>query len=226
MKKKFILILTAVALTGLIIYEQASLLRLTGASWKKENMTWFPGDERIKPAFLGFETTVAHYLWIRTIIYFGGHYVTDGDYKWLINMVDIITKLDPYFYPAYEFAGLIVPDKCKNPDAARVILQRGLTYLGNKKWNISFYLGMLYFEHYNDKETAARYISLASKVPSEQSVKLAGIAASFYNQAGKRNIALEYLAFMYQTSESPDAKRYLLNKITQYRNMNSNELVD
>jgi hypothetical protein len=219
MKKTALLIFAAAVLTGLIIFEQASLLKLTGTSWKKESMTYFPGDERIKPAFLGFETTVAHYLWIRTIIYFGGHYVTDSDYRWLINMIDIITKLDPYFYPAYEFAGLMVPDVCKNPDAARVILQRGLTYLGNTKWNIPFYLGMLYYEHYNDKETAARYISLASKVPSDQSVKLAGIAASFYNQAGKRDMALGFLSFMYETSESPDVKRHLLDQIVRYRNM-------
>lgn len=218
MKKTVILTFAAVALTGLIVFQQVSLLKLTGTSWKKENMAYLPGDERIKPAFLGFETTVAHYLWIRTIIYFGGHYVTDGDYKWLINMVDIITKLDPYFYPAYEFAGLVIPDVCKNPDAAKVILQRGLTYLGKTKWNIPFYLGMIYYEHYNDKETAARYISMASKVPGDQSVKLAGIAASFYNQAGKREMALEFLSFMYETSESPDVKRHLLNQIVKIQN--------
>jgi hypothetical protein len=204
----------------MIVFEQASLLKLTGTTWKKESLTYLPGDERIKPALLGFETTVAHYLWIRTIIYFGGHYVTDRDYRWLINMVDIITKLDPYFYPAYEFAGLIIPDVCKNPDAARVILQRGLTYLGKTKWNIPFYLGMLYYEHYDDKETAALYISMASKVPSEQSAKLAAIAASFYNQAGKRDTALKFLSFMYETSESPDVKRHILEQIARYQNVN------
>jgi hypothetical protein len=219
MRKTVFLISCIVLLTGLIIFEQASLLKLTGTSWKKESMTFLPGDERIRPAFLGFESTAAHYLWIRTIIYFGSHSVTDNDYRWLINMIDIITKLDPYFYPAYEFAALIVPDVCKNPDAARVILQRGLTYLGRTKWNIPFYLGMLYYEHYNDKESAARYISLASKVPGGQRAKLAGIAASFYTEAGKRDMALELLTFMYKTSESPDVKRHLMNQIIKYENM-------
>ena len=41
-------------------------------------------------------------------------------------MVDIITRLNPYFYPAYEFAGIMIPITCNNPEAARVILERDL----------------------------------------------------------------------------------------------------
>ncbi|NLG19053.1 MAG: hypothetical protein GX556_17150 [Fibrobacter sp.] len=212
-RKSYILIFVSVlSITG-IVFTQKKLTVLTGSSWSKESMTYLPGQDRIKGALLGFESTVSHYLWIRTILYFGDHYLSDRNFEWLIQMVDVITRLNPAFYPAYEFAGLMIPDLCGSPDAARVILERGLFHLGDKKWNIAFYLGMIYYKYYNDTKSAADYYALASRVPGENSHKLAGLAASFYREAGMDELGRNLLLFMYETSESPDAKKYLMDKI-------------
>lgn len=213
MRKKLILIILIIGLMSGIIVIQANLTGIRGVEWKKESITYLPKNVLIKPALLGFETTVANYLWIRSVLYFGDHYITDQNFEYLISMVDMVTRLNPYFYPAYEFAGLMIPDLCKNPDAARVILERGIFYLGEKRWNPAFYLGMIYYKYYEDRKQAAYYFALAAQAKGAPVKKLASLASMFYNQTGDRRASHSVLSFLYETSESPDVRKYLLDKL-------------
>ena len=209
----FIAVIIAIATA--INFLQSGLHRITGPQWQQESMTYLPHGERIEPTLLGFETTVAHYLWIRTILYFGGHTITDKQYPWLIDMLDIITRLCPWFYPAYEFAGLMVPDVCRNPEAARIILERGLTHLGATKWNIAFYIGTIHLRYYNDRKTAAHYIARAAMTPGAPREKLATMANAFFTQAGSFQEGMRFLLFAYETSGNPEVRRHLAVKIKE-----------
>ena len=211
--RTFILPATVVCCIAVIGILQSDLHRTTGTKWQQESMTYLPGGSNSKDAFLGFEMTVAHYLWIRMILYFGGHTMTDKQYPWLVDMIDIITRLCPWFYQPYEFAGLMIPDVCDDPGAARVILERGLTYLGVKRWNIAFYMGMIYYKYYDDRQTAADYFARAAMVPSKHRAKLATLAHSFYKKAGSPQEGWRFLSFVYETSENPDVRRHLAQKM-------------
>ena len=200
---------------------QHDLRGITGDNWKQESMTYLPRGDLIKPWLLGFETTVAHYLWIKTVLYFGGHRMKDQDYRWLIDMIDAISRLCPWFYPAYEFAAVIVPDVTDNPEAARIILERGLGTLGAKKWNIAFHLGVLYLKYYDDRKTAAQYISRAALTPGAPRLKLASMASTFFNQAGSADDGLRLLMFAYETTDNPDVRRHLAEKIRTLRDGSS-----
>lgn len=201
-----------------IFYFQAKLTGYAAQKWKTESLTYIPKDERLKYGLLGFETTFSHMLWIRTVLYFGGHYLTDKNYSWLVKMVDLVTKINPRFYPAYEFAGVMIPEVCNAPDAARVILDRGLFYIGDKKWNLAFYMGLLYYRYYGDNEVAAEYMALASRVKGAPSAKLAGIAAAFYSKAGLQRTAENFLVLSYQASENPEVRSHLRTKILEFQN--------
>jgi hypothetical protein len=214
MRKKLVVFSLIVTLISGIIAFQAKLTSIQGINWKKESITYLPANERVKGVLLGFETTAANYLWIRSVLYFGDHYITDQNYEYLINMVDMVTRLNPHFYPAYEFAGLMIPDLCNNPGAARVILERGIFYLGAKRWNPAFYLGMIYYKYYGDRKQAAYYFALAAQAKGAPVKKLASLASLFYNQTGNRRESLSFLSFLYETSESFDVRNYLLNKLT------------
>lgn len=203
----------AVVCVTVILFLNGELRRATGPQWHRESLTYLPGGERLKPVFLGFETTVAHYLWIRTIIYFGGHAMSDKEYPRLINMVDVITRLCPWFYPAYEFAGVMLPDVCNNPEAARILLERGLTTIGDRKWNVAFTMGVIYLRYYNDRKTAAHYIARAAMVPNAPREKLTAMANTFYRQAGYENEGLLFLLFSYENADNPEVRRYLAEQI-------------
>jgi hypothetical protein len=180
------------------------------------SMAFVPQSEKIRPYLLGFHTVYADYLWIRTTLYFGSHYMSDRQYEWLIHMVDLVTRLHPSFYPAYEFAGLMIPEVCGNPDAARIILERGVSSHVEKKWKLYFFLSMVYYRYYDDKQTAALYMTRAVTQPNAPGYRLAGIAGAMFKKAGNVEEGREFLDFMYSTSENPEIKRYILNKINQY----------
>lgn len=195
---------------------QTVLTGKTNVLWKTESFSYLPDNKQIGDFLLGYKTTLSHYLWIKTVIYFGGHYASDKHYTWIVNMLDIITKLNPYFYPAYEFAGVLLPDITRNPDISRVLLERGISNLRVKQWNIAFYMGMLYYQYYKDNYTAARYFELASCAPGAPKEKLVGLAAAFYRKSGQEDYALSYLKLMYETSDNPEVKRHILEKIDKF----------
>jgi hypothetical protein len=147
------------------------------------------------------------------MIYFGDHLEGDRQFKWLTQMIDMITRLHPHFHEAYEFAGLMIPDVCGDPDAARIILERGMNALGGVRWNIPFYLGMLYSKYYHDPERAALCMAAAARVPSEHSGKLARLSAHFYESAGHGGEAMDVLLFLLETSENPEVRRHIEGKI-------------
>jgi hypothetical protein len=214
MKLRTAVVTAAVIAIGAAIYMlQGGLYRTAGPQWQQESLTYLPRGGRIKGALLGFETTAAHYLWIRMVLYFGGHAITDKQYPWLIDMLDVITRLCPWFYPAYEFAGLMVPDVCGNPEAARILLERGLTYLGAKRWNIAFYMGMIFYKYYDDRRIAAGYFARAAHVGGAQREKLARLSSVFFSQSGSPAEGLQVLLFAWEASDNPEVRRHLAEKI-------------
>ncbi|NLL13788.1 MAG: hypothetical protein GX267_10325 [Fibrobacter sp.] len=216
----FVLLVTVSA--GIIFF-QNQLSEYGGQKIREDRITIVPKDERIKAGLLGFETTFSHILWIKTVLYFGSHYSTDKNYPWIVKMVDLVTRLNPQFYPAYEFAGVMLPELCNNPDAARVILERGLFHIGDKKWNVPFYLSLLYYKYYDQQKIAADYMALASRVQGAPADKLAGIASAMYTRAGFRNSAEEILILTHQASENPEVRSHLALKIKQFHSQWKNE---
>ncbi len=219
MKKNiYTLIIAALLFSGIVAANlRLSAIRAADPSQKLESMAYLPGSERIKPFMLGFNTTYAHYIWISAMIYFGDHLEGDRQFKWLTRMIDMITRLHPHFNEAYEFAGLMIPDICNDPDAARIILERGMNTLGGVSWNVPFYLGMLYNRYYNDPERAALCFAAAAQVPGAQSWKLARLASRFYENAGRDDEAMDVLVFLYETSENPEVKRHIEGKIGEIK---------
>ena len=212
----FLAVVAALAvLLASIVVLQNKLTALSASARAPKSMAYLPGSDKIGPFFLGFKTAFADFLWIKTTLYFGGHLLSDKQFPWLIGMVDMVTRLNPHFYPAYEFAGLMVPDVCKNPQAAEIILQRGISSDVNKKWKLYFYLGMLYYKNFGDCRRAAIAIATAAQLPEAPVAKLLGVATAMMSktQGEKDSRAFEYL--MYSTSENPEVRRYLQEKLAR-----------
>jgi hypothetical protein len=193
--------------------------RLTGIRLKNpapSSMAFIPQTEKIKPFLMGFHTVLADYLWIRTTLYFGSHALTDKHYPWLIHMVDLVTRLNPRCYPAYEFAGLMIPDVCKNPGAARVILERGVSANIDESWKLYYYLGMIYYRYYDDRKMAGTYLACAVTRKNSPGIGLAGIAAAMFKKAGRPGEGRDFLELVYSLSENPEVKRYMLGKLQAF----------
>jgi hypothetical protein len=198
---------------GTIVCVQNKLSAISASAKVPSSMAYLPESEKIRPWLLGFHSAFADYLWIRTTIYFGGHLMGDREFPWLIHMVDIITRLNPRFYPAYEFGGLMFSKICNNPEAAKIVLQRGISANIEKKWKLCFFLGMLYYERYFDCQNAAVYIAIAAQLPGAPAQKLTSLAVSMYNKVPGLAQDGRFLALLYTTSENPEVRRFLLEKL-------------
>lgn len=187
-------------------------------SWHGERLSYLPSSEAVEPYLLGFSETFANYLWIRTMLYFGGHLKTDKEFPQLVHMVDMVTKLNPRFYPAYEFAALMLPTTTGSLDAARTILSRGITHVGHTTWKLHYYMGYLYFEHYRDKERAAEFFSMASRHPDVPPY-LPALAARLYADAGRHETGVFLLKSIYETAENPQVKERVLEKLREMGEM-------
>jgi hypothetical protein len=200
------------AIFGLIILTQNKLTDMSSVLRQPPSMAYVPESEKIRPWFLGFHAAFADFLWIKTTIYFGSHLLGDQQYPWLVKMVDMVTRFNPYFYPAYEFGGLVLPEISHNPNAGRIILERGICVRLEKKWKLYFYLGMLYYKYFDDYMRAAVYIATAAQLPGAPVEKLSGIAESMFKKSAGYGQDEHFMQFMYATSENPEVQRYLKNK--------------
>jgi len=172
-------------------------------------MSFLPRSDVLKPMLLGFHTTYANFLWFKAVNYFGTHYITDKNYPWLVQMVDMVTQLNPRFEPAYEFAGLMVPELCNNPEAGLIMLERGITHIGHKSWKVYFYAGLISLKYYGDREAAADYFVRGAQFPSEHAWKITRMATTFYEQSGARRKAHSFLLFLLETTESPAVRKVI-----------------
>ena len=204
-----------VVIFGSIVALQNRLTLLSNSSQTPQSMAYLPESDKIIPWFLGFQTVFGDYLWIRTTLYFGGHLLKDRRYPWLVGMVDMVTKLNPRFYPAYEFAGLMIPDLSGNVDVAKILLHRGISARVKNTWKLYFYLGMLYYQYYDDYKNAAYFIAVAAQMPDAPAAKLISLATTFFSRAHNELKAKEFEYLMYNLSENPEVRRYLLGKMSR-----------
>jgi hypothetical protein len=196
-----------------IVFMQNELSKLSYTSKVSPSMAYLPRNEKIRPWLLGFHTVFANYLWIKTTIYFGGHLLSDRQYPWLVQMIDIVTRLNPHFYPAYEFGGLIIPEICHNPDAGRIILERGVCAVLEKKWKLYFYLGMLQYKYFYDDKKAALNFAIAAQLPGAPAEKLINLAKHFFTESYGSSQTDQILMLIAAASENPEVRRYLINQL-------------
>jgi len=211
-------VLVVAVLFAAIVPVQRRLTSEKTDEWLQQRMSYLPRSDILKPLLLGFHTTYANYLWFRTVNYFGTHYITDRSYPWLVQMVDMVTRLNPYFEPAYEFAGVLLPDLAGAPDAAEVILRRGIENIGSWSHKPYLYAGVLRLKYWNDRVGAAEYIGRGALVPTEHAWKMARMAATFYTQAGEQLAARDYLVLLLETSDNPAVKRVVEDKMRELEN--------
>ena len=175
-------------------------------------MSFLPKSDQVKKYFLGFQTIFADYLWIKTTLYFGSHTLSDKQYPYLASLVDITSRLNPRLFPAYEFAGVILPAVGSSRDIARIILMRGMSVYGTTQWRIPFYLGWMYYQYYNDPLNAARYLAAAGECPDAPDY-IRGLAATMYVRSDNVELGKVFLYDLYKSSSNPQTRKFLMEKL-------------
>jgi hypothetical protein len=168
----------------------------------------------IKIASLEFRGIVSDVFFLKSIVFMGGTFerkekprVKEWEWKWLMNIVDITTELDPYFFDPYYFANSFFTWDAGNVAETNRLLEKGSRYR-DWDWTLPFYVGFNNFFFLKNDETAAHFLYEASQRPggSPEFASLASRLAFRGNRTETAIIFLEELAK--KTFDSSQKKRY------------------
>jgi len=85
-----------------------------------------PSGKFISAASLGFDELAADFLFVKAVLYFGGHYLSDREYIWLYHLLDTSTTLSPHFEEVYEFGAIVLSLEARQADKA-ILAIKGTT---------------------------------------------------------------------------------------------------
>lgn len=155
---------------------------------------------------VGNKVLLADFLFLKTMTFLGerigeDQVPSDEDWRFVIQSLDAVTDLDPYFLDPYVFAQATLAWDAHMPEEAIRLLEKGFQ---NKPehWRLAFYAGFDAFYFLNDFSRAADFVSKASNVSGSYSF-LPHLAARLYYYGGESRIATVFLKDMLiSTTES------------------------
>lgn len=165
----------------------------------------------------GYQGVLSDYLFLKTVTFIGGRGgsgqpLKEDDWQYVIQSLDVITDLDPYFADPYVLSeGLLVWD-AKKPEEANRLLKKGLSYR-REDWRLPYFVGFNCFYFLNDYETASEYIMKAARLSGSPSY-LSALAARLAYYGGKSKTALLFLREMLAGVSDPLLTQRLSKRLT------------
>lgn len=148
----------------------------------------------VRPLSLDYKGIVSDYLLFKFMAFIGGRLDSIQDYKseywgYTVEILDVITDLDPYFFDAYLYTEMFLTWQASNYEEAIRILKKGMKYIDDD-YRIPYYIGFNYFYFLKDNVNSSKYIMEAAKIAPPSRYYLANLSArlSLYNDNHKIGI--------------------------------------
>lgn len=198
MKEK-ILLLLALAGAYFTVNEFYKLRRAKPA----ESILYVPTGKSVKFMALNFREIAADYLMARALTYFGSHYYEKNfPYKWLYNLFDATTTVDPLNREAFLMGARLLT--VKDVNLSLKLLKKGMKY-HPKDWKFPEMIGFIYFFYLKNPAKAATWYDRASKLPGHPPY-VPSLASKFYTEVGKYKEAIRVLYNFYITTKDKRLK--------------------
>ncbi len=157
---------------------------------------------------------LANMLWMRALYYFGQHSLTDRQYPFLMNLLDMITDLAPRWEAPYTYGAVILGDTNKNSDDVIYMIEKGLSY-HPENWQLWFFKGYYLWKN-DDNIEAANALQKAAVLPGAP-VYIAELSATLLTKNGKRDMALKFLEQSLQIIKDPRQREFIIKKINKVK---------
>ena len=210
--------LSAIVATGSLFVMGLHLLQVRideqrAVTPKLQRFMYLPQGEYLRVAVLGYEQVVADLLWIQAIQAMGERKVTGEAGHWIYRALDVITTLDPKFVHVYESGGIALVTLVVLVEESNRILEKGIQY-NPGVWTLPYLLGFNYYFELHDDAKAADYIARASRLPGAPEY-LAPLAARLYVSAREPQVAIDFLARMYEQTSDENVKQILERRLKE-----------
>jgi len=211
--KKTALLFAGIGVACGLHWLQGELDRARAARPEMQEFMYLPSGEQLKAASLGFEHEVADLLWIKAIQVMGDKKVSEEAGRWLFHALDVITTLDPAFVHVYEVGGIALTTTVVLPDESNRLLEKGMAH-NPEVWKLPFLVGFNHYFELHDDIKAAQYLARASKLPGAPAY-LAPFAARLYASSREPEVALEFLAQVYEHTTDENVRAGLEQRIKE-----------
>lgn len=154
--------------------------------------------------------------------------VKPEEWLWLLDLLRVTTKLDPYFQDPYYFANAFLPWEAKMVTETNALLDQGINYR-DWDWLLPYYAGFNSFYFLNDNARASEYLAEALRRPDASPI-LASLASRLAYKANRTENAIGFLQGMLKETQDEATRKeyetrilalrailYLENAVEDYR---------
>ncbi len=181
------------------------------SDWNESRLTYLPSGKILKPMAMDLDEAVADMIWIDGMIYFADAYLGKKTYQWLWHFLDIVTILNPRFYQAYEFGGVVLTKEKSELPKTLYLLDRGIAEFPTD-WRLRVYAAMAQLSLDSNYVKSAEYLKPIALVPDIPN-HIRTLAAALLSKGGGQRMALAFLVDCYVRSENQINREIFVNRI-------------
>ncbi len=149
------------------------------------DLVFVPSPELTKIACLGYDNLVSDVFWLRTVRYVHNQQKGAKRFDMLKDMLDVVTRLDPYACDVYKRGGCWLYQDAESPVDGIGFMQKGLRLVPERKknrWELAYHIGQCFRDVLYDEHDATRYFEMARKMPGAPPVLIVAVAAGYERQ--------------------------------------------
>jgi tetratricopeptide (TPR) repeat protein len=177
-----------------------------------KEVLYLPDGTALEVLSFGYKNALANTLWFNTVSYFGKHYKSDKDYKWLEHMCDLITDLNPRAEHVFSFCSTMLSWEVNHPQPAYDILTKAIKTRPDY-WRYYYLRGFVSWYFLEDVESAREDFTHGAELPDAPAF-LARLAASKMSLSDPQ-AAIRFLTKLIETTEDPNQRASLEDKLRQ-----------
>ncbi|MBI5286952.1 MAG: hypothetical protein HY878_05100, partial [Deltaproteobacteria bacterium] len=153
------------------------------------------------------------YLFLQALVFMGSTLerqerprVKEWEWRWMYNVLNASTDLDPYFLDPYYFGQAHLTWEGNLVRETNTMLEKGSRYR-NWDWMLLFYAGFNSFYFLHEDANASEYLMEASKRP-DASPSIASLAARLAYKGKRTENAIIFLQEMIKRTEDEDIRKH------------------
>lgn len=168
-------------------------------------LAYFPSGFLVRTITLGFYAPLADVIWLRFIQYYGEHRMTDAQFRYMYQILDILTTLDPNFLYAYTLGGLMLTHDAKQPDQALKIMKKGII-ANPDDWRQPFMYAFINYVFLRRYRVAEAYFRISGQKPGVSDRPRRWAAFMRYKKMHDLETGLAMWTDLYKTTNNPEEK--------------------
>jgi len=168
-------------------------------------LAYFPSGLALRALSLGFYAPLADLVWLRFIQYYGEHRMTDLQFRYMYQILDILTTLDPNFLYAYTLGGLMLTHDANQPEQALRIMKKGII-ANPDDWRQPFMYAFINYVFLRQYRIAEAYFRISAQKPGVSDQPRRWAAFMRYKKMHDLETGLAMWSDLYKTTNNPEEK--------------------